>query len=68
MIYIVVETMHEHYNAMISKVHPWKVFKKAPAPENSKKIMEDMKVSLMQQKLRYIKSIALSSGKKFFSV
>lgn len=61
---MVVETVMENWNKALSKVCMWKVFKMAPEPEDSEKVVEEVAASL-KKCLNYIQSIAEKRGKKF---
>ena len=56
--------MHEHVNTINNRVHPWKIFKAEPVPENSEEFMENVKQQLVK-KLNYIESLHNSQGKTF---
>ena len=60
---VIVETLHEFTNNLISKYTFWKILKKIPEPENSEKLVEDLRNDLLKR-LDYIKSITEKNGKK----
>ncbi|KAF6016576.1 hypothetical protein EB796_025120 [Bugula neritina] len=62
---MVMETAKEFCESgVVPKIYPWKLFKKVPEPEDSEKIVEEVRQTIIKH-VNYIQSIADRRGKKF---
>ena len=61
---LLVETCLDAFHDVPTKIYMWKVFKREPEPENSAKVMEEVKQRITKG-LGYIQSVAEKKGKKF---
>lgn len=61
---LVVEAGLDMVKEVPTKIYAWKVFSCVPEPEDSQKIVADVKEGLLKR-LPYIQSIAEKRGKKF---
>ena len=61
---LLVETCLDAFHDVPTKIYMWKVFKREPEPEDSAKVMEEVKQRITKG-LGYIQSVAEKKGKKF---
>ena len=61
---LVVETCMDVFQDIAAKIYMWKVFKGNPEPEDSAKIIEEVKQKLTKS-LNYVQSVAEKREKKF---
>lgn len=61
---VIVETMQEVIDTVLSKVSPWKILDMEPEPENSSKLLEGIRADLIKR-VSYVQSIAEKHGKNF---